>query len=90
MEQIQLAYGLPKEIVTAIKMFYQNTKAMVHSPDGDINYNIVAVVLQGDTLEPYLFIICVDYVLQTTIDLIKENDFTLKMAGSRQYPKKKL
>ena len=40
-------------------ILYKNTKAMVHSPDGDTTYfDIVAGVLQGDTLIPYLFIIC--------------------------------
>ena len=38
----------------------------VRSPDGDTEYfDIVAGVLQGDTLAPYLFIICLDYVLRT-------------------------
>ena len=32
-------------------------------------------VLQGDTLAPYLFIICLDYVLKMSIDLLKENGF---------------
>ena len=36
-------------------------------------FDIVAGVLQGDTLAPYLFIICLDYVLRTSIDKIKEN-----------------
>ena len=30
--------------------------------------DIVAGVLQGDTLAPHLFIICLDYVLRTSID----------------------
>ena len=34
--------------------------------------------MQGDTLAPYFFIICWDYVLETSIDLIKENGFTVK------------
>ena len=59
-------------------MLYKNTKAMVGSPDRDTDFYVVARVLQGDTLAPYLFIICQDYVLQTSIDLIKQNGFTLK------------
>ena len=35
MEQILLAYGLPKETVTAIIMPYKNMKVNVCSPDGD-------------------------------------------------------
>ena len=77
MEQILLTYGLPKETVTAIMMLYKNTK--VKSPDGDtVYFNIVAHLLQGDTLAPSLFIICLDYMLQTFIDLMKENSFMLK------------
>ena len=58
MEQILLAYGLPKETVAAITILYRNTKVKVRSPDGDTEYfNIVAGVLQRDTLAPYLFII---------------------------------
>ena len=69
MEQILLAYGLPKETVAAIMILYRNTKVKVRSPDGDTEYfDIVAGVLQGDTLAPYLFIICLDYVLMTSID----------------------
>ena len=59
MEQIILAYGLHKETITAIMMLYKSTKVKVHSPDGDVDYfDIVAGVLQLDTLVPYLFIIC--------------------------------
>ena len=71
-EQILLAYGLPKETVAAITILYRNTKVKVRSPDGDTEYlDIVARVLQRDTLAPYLFIICLDYVLRTSIDKIK-------------------
>ena len=53
-------------------ILYRNTKAKVRSPDGVTDYlGIVAEVLQGDTLAPYLFIICLDYVLRTSIDKIK-------------------
>ena len=49
---------------------------------------IVAGVLQGDTLVLYLFIICLDYVLRTSIDKIKENGFKLTKERSRRYPVK--
>ena len=67
-------------------MHYENTKAMVCSPDenGDIDFfDIGAGVLQEDTLAPYLFIICLDYILWMLIDLIKQNGFALKKASSR-------
>ena len=51
-------------------------KVKVHSSDGDTDYfDIVACVLQGDTLALYLFIICVDYVLRMSIDKIKDIEF---------------
>ena len=89
MEQILLAYGLPKETVAAITILYRNTKVKVHSPDGDTEYfDIVAGVLQEDTLAPYPFIICLDYVLRTSIDKIRENSFELTKKRSRRYPAK--
>ena len=39
-----------------------------------------------DILAPYLFILCLDYILWTSVDQIKENGFTLKKAKSWQYP----
>ena len=54
--------------------------------DGDTDYfDIVAGVLKENTLAPYLFIICLDYVLRTSIDLIKENGFKLAKERSRRY-----
>ena len=89
MEQILLAYGIPKETVAAITILYRNTKVEVRSPDGDTEFfDIVAGVLEGDTLASYLFIICLDYVLRTSIDKIKENGFELTKKRSRRYPAK--
>ena len=80
MEQILQAYGLPKETVAAITILYRNTKVKVRSPDGDTEYfDIVAGVLQGDTLAPYL-----NYVLRTSIDKIRENGFELTKKRSRR------
>ena len=79
MEHVLLAYGLPNEIVAVIMMRYRNTKVKVHSSYGDTDFfNMTAGVLHGDTLFPYPFITYLDYVLWTTIDLMKENGFTLK------------
>ena len=89
MEQILLAYGLPKETVATITILYRNTRVKVCSLDGDTEYfDIVAGVLKGNTLAPYLFIICLDYVLRTSIDKIRENGFELTKKRSRRYPAK--
>ena len=61
----------------------------VRSPDEDTEYfNIEAGVLKGDTLAPYLFIFCLDYVLRTSIDKIRKNGFELKKKRSTRYPAK--
>ena len=89
MEQILLAYGLPKETIAAITILYRNTKVKVRSLDGDTDYfDIATGVLQGDKLAPYLFIICLDYMLRTSIDKIRENSFELTKKRSRRYPAK--
>ena len=91
MRDILLAYGIPEEIVSAIMMLYQNTKSMVRSPDGDTDFfNITAGVLQGDTLAPFLFIICLDYVLRKALDENPELGFTLQQPRSRRYPAVKI
>ena len=49
-------------------------------------FNIVADVLQGDTLAPYLFIICLDCMLRMSIDIMKDDGFNLTKERSRRYP----
>ena len=45
-------------------MLYKKMKAMVHSFNGDTDlFDIVAEVLQSDTLISYLFLIYLDYVI---------------------------
>ena len=59
----------------------------VCSPDGDTDYfDIVAEVLQGDTLVPYLFIICLDYVFRT---LIKSKKMALSWGGKKEREKER-
>ena len=51
-------------------------KIIIHSPDEDTDFfDIVNRILQGDSLAPYLFTIGLDFVLRTSIGLIKENVF---------------
>ena len=89
MEQILLAYGLPKETIAAITILCRKTKVKVYLPDGDTEYfDFVAGVQQGYTLAPYFLIICLDYVLRTLIDKIRENGFELAKKRSRKYSAK--
>ena len=68
-------------------MLHKNMKVKVCSPDVDTDYfNIVAGVLQGDTLASYLFIICLDSMVRMSIDIMKNNSFKLAKERSRRYP----
>ena len=70
---------------TLLQLYCKETQ--VRSPDGGTDYfDIVAVVLQRGTLASYPFIICLDYVLRTSIDIMKDSDFKLAKERSRRYP----
>ena len=87
MRKILLAYKIPEETVKGTMMLYTNTSSMVRSPDGDTHlFEITSGVLQGDTLAPYLFIICLDYALRRSLDANKDLGFTLQYARNRRYP----
>ena len=91
MEQILLAYSLPEETVAAITILYRNIKVKVRSTDEDTEYfDIAAGVLQGDTLALYLFIICLDYVLRTSIDNMRETASCWKRKEAKGTPQKQL
>ena len=62
-------YGIPDQIFSAIEALYINTNAKVLTPDGETEqFDILAGVLQGDTLAPFLFILVLDYVLRISLD----------------------
>ena len=62
------SYGKPYELMMAIRIMYEDTTAKVVTPDGETGtFNILAGVLQGGTLSPYLFIIVIDYVMRTAL-----------------------
>ena len=86
MMKILRAYGIPEQLVNAISKLYEETQAKVLSPDGETDYfEILAGVLQGDTLAPYLFAIVIDYVMKRAIgDKAHELGFTLYPRKSRR------
>jgi hypothetical protein len=86
MLRILKAYGIPDQLVDAIAIMYKDTQAKVISPDGETNlFEILAGVLQGDTLAPYLFVIVVDYTLRDAISGREEElGFHLKRRQSRR------
>lgn len=80
-------YGIPKEIVDAIKLLYTDTSSTILTPDGETDlFSIKAGILQGDTLAPFLFIVVVDYVLRNSLDLIKSKGFQLHPRKSTRHP----
>ena len=70
MFKILHAYGIPEETINAIKIMYEDTSAVVLTPEGESDsFSVNTGVLQGDPLAPYLFIIVLDYALRTAFPL---------------------
>ena len=64
MLKILEAYGIPVKIVEFIRLMYEKKMAKVLTPDGETElFEILAGVLQGDTLALYLFAIVIDYCI---------------------------
>ena len=82
---ILAAYGIPSEIINAIRCLYQNSHSFVSTQDGDTTpFPVQTGVLQGDTLAPFLFIIILDYVLRES--MISDLGVTLKRRQSSRQP----
>ena len=67
---------------------YENTSALVVTPECNTDiFQVDTDVLQGDSLAPFLFIICFHYTLSTSIFSL--DGLILKKRGSRRvFPKK--
>ncbi|KAI8482843.1 hypothetical protein Bbelb_393780 [Branchiostoma belcheri] len=51
-----LTYGIPLDVVSAIRVMYEDTSAVVITPEGETDaFSINTGVLQGDPLAPFLF-----------------------------------
>ena len=51
---------------------------------------INAGILQGNTLVPFTFIVCLDYVLRKSLDAQTDLGFTLTQQTNSRYPYKKV
>ena len=62
-----MAFQIPSyKLLTSL---YCNSRAVVLSQDGETDaFEILAGVLQGDTLTPYLFILDLDFVMKVAIE----------------------
>ena len=88
MLDILRAYGIPEKLVKTVAASYSRTRARVITTDGTTElFDILAGVMQGDTLAPYLFIIVLDYALRRAIRGREEElGFTLVPRKSRRVP----
>ena len=92
MFEILQAYGIPGIIIDAIKAIYTDSTALVISPDGVTEpFPILAGVLQGDTLAPFLFIVVLDYVMRHALkDIHLSTGVILEERKSRRHPELRL
>ena len=88
--RILRAYGIPEKLVKLIQCSYEDTLARVKTEDGLTEaIAILAGVLQGDTLAPYLFIIVIDYVMREAL-AGRDVGFTLRKRKSSRHPEVKI
>ena len=85
MMKISQAYDITDKLVNAIN---ENTRARVGTPDGETAlFDILAGVLQGDTLAPFLIATVLYYAMRMTIGGREEQlGFHLKKRRSRRHP----
>ena len=58
MFEILELYGIPIQIIDAIKLLYTVTSSTILTPDGETSpFPIKAGILKGDTLAPFLIIV---------------------------------
>ena len=87
--EILHAYGIPEKLARAISIMYADTVAKVISPDGETDFfEILAGVLQGDTLAPFFFIIVIDNVMRTALEDHESIGLPLNLERTTRLPRK--
>ena len=92
MFEILSAYGIPPNLLDAIKLTYNNLRARIKTTEGNTDYfRMFAGVMQGDTLAPYLFVIVLDYAMRKAITG-RENELglTLQHRQSSRFPEQSI
>lgn len=80
-------YGIPEPMIEAIRVLYTNTSSTIVTSDGETDpFDILAGILQGDTLAPFLFIVVLDYILRMSLDQINTKGFQLHPRKSSRHP----
>ena len=70
---------------------YTDTWAKVVTKDGNTDaFEILTGILQGDTLSPYIFIICIDFCMKKALEGKDELGFVLHPRRSRRYPERRI
>ena len=87
MFEILELYGIPNEIIAAIKLMYTDTSSTILTTDGETpSCPILAGILQGDTLAPFLFIMLLTMYVRISADTMSENGYQLRPKRSSRYP----
>ena len=73
-----LAYGVPKQVVSALEVLYTNTSAKVQSSDGNTE--------SFKKLAPFLFIIALDYAMREATKDDEYIGFKLQQVRIRRHP----
>ena len=82
-------YGIPESVTNAIKVLHTNTKSAVVVVEETTNFfDVLAGVLQGDVLAPFIFIVVVDWVMKNSD--MNHLGFTTKPRRSRRHLEEKL
>jgi hypothetical protein len=84
-------YGIPQQIVSAIKLLYDGSTSRVYV-EGQLSnpFNVTTGILQGDVLAPFLFIIVVDYVTRHSAQNFGYLTHRSEGTRSRAVPEKRL
>ena len=84
MFKILAIYGIPTELICAIKKLYTASKAVVFVGGKQSDpFDITTGVLQGDVLAPFLFIVVIDYVMNKSAGT---HGFVYKKRSSTRHP----
>ena len=76
-------YGIPSEIINAIRVLYSNTCSSVLTPDCETEpFNVLTGIIQGDTLATFLLIFIDDYIMRTSVNTINERGVQYQLRRS--------
>ena len=66
---------------------YEDTTSKVITPDGETEtFNILAGILQDDTLAPYHFVVIINYIMRTALIGREENGLYRRKKNRRISP----